>query len=128
MLAYHWRAALELVQASGGDIGELAERSRFALGHAGDRAFALNNYAAAAALFEDALALWPEDDAERPNLLFRWARALYVAYDDEREVALEAARDALVAAGDDERPRPKQSRFCRCTSGIAGKVSSLAPI
>ncbi|CAN5291298.1 hypothetical protein BH20ACT13_BH20ACT13_14880 [soil metagenome] len=128
MLAYHWRSALELVRASGGDIGELADKSRIALSDAGDRAFALNNHAAAAALFEDALAHWTEDDEERPNLLFRRARALYVAYDENREQALEAARDALLAAGDTTRLRPRPSPSFLCISGIAGKASLLGRI
>ena len=45
MLAYHWRSALELVRASGGDDDELVERTRLALREAGDRAFALNSFA-----------------------------------------------------------------------------------
>jgi class 3 adenylate cyclase/tetratricopeptide (TPR) repeat protein len=101
MRAYHWRSALELVRASGANDGDLVERARFSLRDAGDRAFGLNNHAAAAALYEDALALWPNNDPERPALLFRRARALYEAYDEERrEPALEEARDALLAAGD----------------------------
>jgi len=102
MSAHHWRSALELGRASGGDTGELAEKTRLALRHAGDRAFALNNHAAAAALFDQALVLWPEEDEERPRLLFRWARTLHLAYDARREKALETARDALLAADDTE--------------------------
>ncbi len=102
MSAHHWRSALELARASGGDTGELAEKTRLALRDAGDRAFALNNYAAAAASFEGALALWPDDDEELPALLFLWARALHLAYDDRREDALGTALDALVAVGDSE--------------------------
>ena len=99
MLAYHWSSALELVRASGTDDDELAERTRLALRAAGDRAFALNGFAVAAAQYEDALELWPADD-ERPELTFRRARALYHAYDEERrEAALEEARDVLLAAG-----------------------------
>ncbi|MEP7225666.1 MAG: AAA family ATPase, partial [Actinomycetota bacterium] len=100
MLAYHWSSALELVRASGGDDEELAERTRLALRNAGDRAFNLNSFAVAAAQYEDALALWPSDDPERPNVLFLSARALHYAYDDQREEALGTARDALLAAGD----------------------------
>src|SRR6202035_673917 len=48
---------------------------------AGDRAFLVNAYPAAAAYFGDALALWPEDDEERPRLLFKHAHALVVAAD-----------------------------------------------
>jgi hypothetical protein len=64
--------------------------------------FALNSFAAATGQYEQALALWP-DDEQRPELLFRYARAAYSAYDDRREAALEAARDALLAIGDTDR-------------------------
>ena len=56
----------------------------------------------AAAHFEEALALWPEDDDERAGLLFRRARALYEATDDRREQALDEAREALLAVGETE--------------------------
>ncbi len=109
MLAYHWSSALELVRASGGDDGELAERARLALRDAGDRASALNSFPVAAAQYEDALELWPDDD-ERPELLFRHARALFLAYDEHRrEEALEVARDALVEAGDSDRAAEAES-------------------
>jgi class 3 adenylate cyclase/tetratricopeptide (TPR) repeat protein len=101
MLAYHWSSALELVRISGGDDPEIVERTRLALRLAGDRAFSLNNFPVAAAQYEDALELWPTDDDDRPELLFRYARALYWAYDEERQQqTLESARDALLAAGD----------------------------
>ncbi len=102
MLAHHWRAALELARAAGLDAGDLAERTRFALRGAGDRAFALNAYDAAVGYYGEAVALWPPDDDERPDLLFRQAHALYLAGDERRESALEEARDALVAAGNRE--------------------------
>jgi class 3 adenylate cyclase len=100
MVAHHWRSALELARAAGTDNEELAERTRFALGDAGDRASALNAYAAAAEYYAEALALWPPDDPDGADLLFRRARALHLSSDDRREQALEEARDALVAAGD----------------------------
>ena len=68
MLAYHWRSALDLARAAGEADDMLVERARLALRDAGDRATALNIHATAAAQYEDALALWPEDDAERANL------------------------------------------------------------
>ena len=109
MLAYHWSSALELVRASGGTDDELAERTRLALRAAGDRAFALNSFSVAAAQYDEALELWPAD-GERPELLFRRARALYHAYDEERrEAALEEARDALLAAGDADRAAEAES-------------------
>ena len=100
MLAYHWRSALDLARAAGEADEALTERARLALRNAGDRASALNIHATAAAQYEDALALWPDDDSERAHLLFRRARALHLSYDDRAEGALEAAREALLAAGD----------------------------
>jgi tetratricopeptide (TPR) repeat protein len=113
MLAYHWSSALELVRASGSDDDEMVERTRRALHAAGDRASALNSFAVAAAQFEDALALWP-DDAERPALLFQLAVALYRSYDEgRRQEALETARDALLAVGDAERASEVESFLSR---------------
>src|SRR5258708_40307111 len=83
------------------DTGELAERTRFALRGAGDRAFALNAYDAAENYYEEALVLWPNDE-ERPALLFRRAHALHLRGADRREAALEEARDALIAVGNRE--------------------------
>jgi class 3 adenylate cyclase len=102
MLAYHWSSALELVRASGADDDELVTRTRLALRDAGDRAAALNIHATAAAQYDDALALWPEDDVERADLLFRHARALHLAYDERAADALGAARDALLAVADEQ--------------------------
>ena len=103
MLAYHWSSALELVQTSGGHDDELIERTRLALRDAGGRAYALNSFPVAAAHYEDALALWPDDDEERPRLLFSRAQALFVAGDEKALEALENARDALLESGDRER-------------------------
>ena len=112
MLAYHWGSALELVRAAGAADDELAERARYALRDAGDRAFSLNSFAVAVAQYEDALALWP-DDAERPELLFKRAVALHWSYDDRQEEALEAARDALIAVGDSDRASETESFLSR---------------
>ncbi len=114
MLAYHWSSALELVRASGGDDDELTERTRLALRDAGDRALALNSFAGAAAQYEDALALWPADDDDRPDLLFQLSLALHWAYDEERQqAALEIARDALLAAGDTQRAAEAEALLAR---------------
>jgi predicted ATPase len=88
MLAHHWRAALELARVAGRDPGDLAQHTRLALRGAGDRAFALNAYGAAEGYYEEALALWPPDDDERPDLLFRRAHALHLTGDERREPAL----------------------------------------
>ena len=102
MVAHHWRAALELAQATGRDDEELVERTRRSLREAGDRAAGLNAYAAAEDYYAAAFALISRDDPERPDLLFRRARALHLATDERREAALVEARDAAIAAGDRE--------------------------
>ncbi len=102
LLAFHWGAALELARAAGQDDAGLETRARLAFRAAGDRAFAVNAYPAAAGYYGDALALWPADDAERPALVYRHADALYVADDDNALNTLEEARDALLAVGDRE--------------------------
>jgi tetratricopeptide (TPR) repeat protein len=102
LLAHHWRAALELAKAAGHDSAELVDPARRALRDAGARAFSVNAYPAAAAYYADALALWPQGDEERPQLLFRHAEALFLAADDSADAALETARDALLGAGDRE--------------------------
>jgi predicted ATPase len=99
LLAHHWRSALELAEAAGGDTGALIGPTRLALREAGDRAFDVNAYPAAATYYGEALALWPEGDEERPRLLYRHADALYVANDERALPALEVARDANLAAG-----------------------------
>jgi tetratricopeptide (TPR) repeat protein len=100
MLAYHWSAALELARAAAQDTTTLAELASAALRDAGDRAQALNAFAAAIRYYSDALELWPRDDPAYPDLLFRRARSLYDGGDDRREQALGEARDALLEAGD----------------------------
>jgi tetratricopeptide (TPR) repeat protein len=113
MLAYHWSSALELVRASGGDDDGMVERTRRALRSAGDRASALNSFPVAAAQYEDALALWPDDD-ERPELQLQLAVSLHRSYDEARqEEALELARDALLAVGDTERASEAESFLSR---------------
>ena len=102
MLAYHWRSALELTSASGGETADLAERTRLALVDAGDRAFGLNGFSPAVGYYTEALLLWPIDVPGRAEVLFRKAQALHVMGDDGQESALEEARDALLEIGDRE--------------------------
>jgi class 3 adenylate cyclase/tetratricopeptide (TPR) repeat protein len=100
LLAHHWSSALKLAQAAGQHVDDLATPTRLALRAAGDRAYAVNAYPAAATYYGDAVALWPEVDEERPTLLYRYADALYIAADESAEAALEHARDALLESGD----------------------------
>jgi tetratricopeptide (TPR) repeat protein len=110
MLAHHWRSALDLVRASGGDDGAIAVRTRLALRGAGDRALALNSFTVAAAQYDDALALWPADDeGGRADVMFRRAHALHLAGAEHRERVLEEARDAALAAGNAEHAAEAQA-------------------
>jgi class 3 adenylate cyclase/predicted ATPase len=101
LVAFHWSSALELARTAGLDAAELETPTRLALREAGDRAFALSTFLLAADHYQAALALWP-DDADRPQLVYRRAHALFLKADERREEALEAARMALLAAGDEE--------------------------
>ena len=96
MVAHHYLSALEL----GAVTPALAERARVALRAAGERAFALNAFAAAARHFGKALELWPADDPERPLLELNQGRALYRGEGTGAE-AFASARDGLLAAGND---------------------------
>jgi predicted ATPase/class 3 adenylate cyclase len=101
MVAHHYSTALELTRVSRRPEGDLAERARRALRDAGDRAAALNAFAPAARFYADALQLWPEDDAEYAQLLFRHGRALFFSA-DEGEESLTRAAEELLDAGDRE--------------------------
>jgi tetratricopeptide (TPR) repeat protein len=99
LLAHHYLAAVELAQAAGRPVDELEQPARRALRAAGDRAFALSSFQPAIRFYREALALWPDDDPDRPRLLLSLGRAIFSA-EDTGEEPLSAARDALVAAGD----------------------------
>jgi class 3 adenylate cyclase/tetratricopeptide (TPR) repeat protein len=99
--AHHYLAALEYVRAVGGDVAPFAEPARRALGRAGDRGLGLNAYAAAARFFGGALELSPSED-ERPELLFKYGKALSRSASPDED-ALAQARDSMLAAGDAER-------------------------
>src|SRR4029453_3194115 len=64
MLAHHYLAALELSRAAGRDISLLAARSHPALRDAGDRAFGLYAFGAAARFYSEALATAEEADPD----------------------------------------------------------------
>ena len=101
LVAHHYAAALELMEAAGADTRELAPRARNALRDAGDRALALSSFAAANAFYTRALALTGEDDPERALLLFRLAEAGFASEDADPEVLADAV-DALLRAGNIE--------------------------
>ena len=85
MLAHHYAAALDYARASGQDTTSLAERGRLALRDAGDRAFALNAFTAAARYYALAIESWPHDDPERPELVLKLARTYQRDADDKAQ-------------------------------------------
>ena len=103
MLAHHYVSALELAQAAGRDTAALEAAAGPALRRAGDRARALNAYAAALRFYEAALELWPKVDPGRGQLLLRFGEALNGNEHPGRrsQQVLAEARDALLAAGND---------------------------
>jgi class 3 adenylate cyclase/tetratricopeptide (TPR) repeat protein len=104
--AHHYLAALEYVRAVGGDVGTFADRARAALRRAGDRALALNAYAASARFFAGALELGPPAE-ERPEVLFSYGKALARSAAPDEDVLVEA-RDAMLGAGDADRAAESQ--------------------
>jgi class 3 adenylate cyclase/tetratricopeptide (TPR) repeat protein len=97
MVAHHYLSALDLDRRTGREDPELAARTRTALVDAGDRSFALNAFPAAARFYDQALALTPETDVERPRLLLSYGRALFHAEGGGKEALREAADDFLEA-------------------------------
>ncbi len=103
MLAHHYLTALEFASAAGAETAVLSERARLALREAGDRAYALSAYPAARRFYEAAIELWPPEDADRPQLLFKYGRVLTLTEPMSGVEVLIEARDALFAVGDIER-------------------------
>ena len=101
LLAHHYLSALELARAAGQDTADLEPPARLALRAAGDREFGLAAYAAAERAYAAAVDLWPDDDPERPMLLYQYGRTIWVHRDAGDEI-LADARDALLRTGDVE--------------------------
>jgi predicted ATPase/class 3 adenylate cyclase len=101
LLAYHYLAAIELARAAGVDASTFAGPAAAALLRAADRSLALNAFAAAARMYEEALALGLADE-DRPRAVFRRGVALNFLDDPARTAVLEEARVLFEAAGDDE--------------------------
>ena len=100
MLAHHYASALEFARAAGADTAPFSERARLALREAGDRAFGLGAYPAARSFYGEAVELWPADDPNRPQLLFRYGRVIAWIEATRGLDVITEARDALLAAGD----------------------------
>jgi class 3 adenylate cyclase/tetratricopeptide (TPR) repeat protein len=100
VVAHHYLSALELARATGEESPDLARRTRLALREAGDRAASLSALEAAERFYSEALALWPEEDDERPYLLLRYGRVLHPHGRGDEILAL--ASEELLDAGDRE--------------------------
>ncbi len=100
MIAHHYANALELMRASGHEVGGISQRARAAFVEAGARAGTLHALPAADRYYADALALTPEEDPARADLLFRLGQIRWFRF-EQGGPELEAARDAFIAAGDD---------------------------
>jgi class 3 adenylate cyclase/tetratricopeptide (TPR) repeat protein len=94
MLAHHYLAALDYARSAGHDAGELVARAAPALEEAGDRAFALKAFPAAARYYASALEL-AELDAKR---LLAYGQALSISERSGEEVLSKAVEAALAAA------------------------------
>ena len=101
LLTHHYLAAIELARAAGIDASAFAAPAAAALLRAADRSLALNAFAAAARMYEEALALGLADE-DRPRTMFRRGVALNLLGDPARVSVLEEARALFEAAGDDE--------------------------
>ena len=110
LLAHHYGRALELASAAGQATGDLAERARLALRDAGDRVSGLGAHVTAARYYTRALAIWPPDDPERPDLELRAGEA-YCLGEGTGEDLLKRARDGLLAMGDRGRAAEAEARL-----------------
>jgi class 3 adenylate cyclase/tetratricopeptide (TPR) repeat protein len=97
MLAHHYLAALDYARSAGQDAQELAARAAPALREAGDRAMALNAFAAAARYYASALEFAELD----PKRLLAYGRALELSERRGSDVLAKAVEAAL-AIGDAE--------------------------
>ena len=100
MLAHHYLSAMDLARAASQDTTGLAPGARGALQRAGDRAFALNAFPAAAGYYRAALALWQEDAQEqRAGLLLLMGAALHeIGELEQAGTALAEGAEAAAAA------------------------------
>lgn len=125
VLAHHYLTALELEKAAGGrgQGEELAMPARRFLAIAGERALGLDTAQAEARLAK-ALELCPLEDTERPQLLVRWAEALFQAGRLlEAATALEQALASFRALGDTASEARALTRLASVGFALGGSSS-----
>ena len=91
MLAHHYVAALDFARSADVDVEDMAAHAAAALREAGDRAYALNAYVAAARHYASALELAPLD----PKGLLAYGRAFSYSESGGDDVFAAAAEAAL---------------------------------
>jgi class 3 adenylate cyclase/tetratricopeptide (TPR) repeat protein len=115
MLAHHYLQALDYVQAADEPTDELGKRAVEALQEAGDRALSLNAYPAAARSYERALAMVPDDERARCELLVKLGDAQARAGDPA------TAKETFLAAADLARRIPSPDQLARAALGYGGR-------
>jgi class 3 adenylate cyclase/tetratricopeptide (TPR) repeat protein len=126
MLAHHYLSALEFSRASGQSTEALAGPARVALREAGDRAWGLAGLQAAKRFYEAAVELW-SDEPGRPDVLFRYGRALRLT-DGTGDEELAEARDGLLAAGDRETAASAEAMRARLSWDRGATIEALEQI
>ncbi len=99
MLAHHYLSAIEADRAAGRQTEAETRRAGLALRDAGDRALALNAFAAAVRHYRVARDLWSRGDGGYAELLARLGKARFHAEGAGAEELVEA-REGLLAAGE----------------------------
>ena len=110
LLAHHYTQALSCARAAGSPTVDLVDRTRLALRAAGDHAATLGTEMLAARYYTQALALWPADDHERPELEFRAGEAQLLGEGTGEELLIRA-RDGLLAQGNRERAAEAEAQL-----------------
>jgi tetratricopeptide (TPR) repeat protein len=124
LLAHHYQQALELGRAGGAeDDPILVQHARDALRAAGERAFALSAYPAAAQFFADALAFSTSDDPARPRLLLERARVLLALGEAVPELFTETLQ-AFRVAGDIEGQAEAATLAARLSHQLGDRVAT----
>lgn len=125
MLAHHYRTALHLTRAAGGDPALLLPATQDALIQASERAEALNSWTAARDLALEALGLLDANDSAGPVLGVRVARASLKLEENDTDAA-ELARERSLEQGDREHAAEAEAIRSRMLWGRAEGAAALA--
>jgi class 3 adenylate cyclase/tetratricopeptide (TPR) repeat protein len=128
MLAHHYLTALELRRAAGQPLDTPSiERALASASEAGDRAFSLNAFSAAAGFYQSALQLTAAGSPEHARLLWLLGRTRVLAGDVDPGL-LAAACDELRAGGDLEAAAEAEAalgELCWLRGDRAGAIEHL---